>query len=226
MLEGKKSRALEIQLVLKPWHADLAKHVVKRTAESLNKRQTHPFCISKLTTTPAYCFYRENFTSNTHVASELSLLLGSGHYSAISSYQQLQLQQGIAASAAGEKQSSPARPPGPICCPALGKSLTDCTTNLTRSLFIRRLSSTISQISCKTIFAEVVFSRTDWETGFDIVEASCVKCFRSHLFSFCILQSFSSLQPFLKHWNFLLWRMLKSSALTPVRMTPTWNKME
>lgn len=35
MLEGKKSGALEIQLALKPWHADLAKHVVKRTAESL-----------------------------------------------------------------------------------------------------------------------------------------------------------------------------------------------
>lgn len=45
MLEGKKSGALEIQLALKPWHADLAKHVVKRTAESLTKRRTHPFRI-------------------------------------------------------------------------------------------------------------------------------------------------------------------------------------
>lgn len=45
MLEGKKSGALEIQLALKPWHADLAKHVVKRTTESLNERQTHPFPI-------------------------------------------------------------------------------------------------------------------------------------------------------------------------------------
>lgn len=45
MLEEKKSGALQIQLALKPWHADLAKHVVKGTTESLNKRQTRPFHI-------------------------------------------------------------------------------------------------------------------------------------------------------------------------------------
>lgn len=51
MLEGKKSEALEIQLALKPWHADLAKHVVKRPTERKLKQKTNTSFLHSLNST-------------------------------------------------------------------------------------------------------------------------------------------------------------------------------
>lgn len=138
--------------------------------------------------------------------------LRGGRSSAISSSRQPRPQQEREREPQGEAEvPSPAT--AAACCPAPGHALVHHSANLINALVIGRLSSIRKHTSCETIliFAKVVFLRTDWERGFDTVEASCFSCFRTRLLSFCVLQCFSSLQWFLKHWNFLVCNVEKFS---------------